>query len=184
MSLVINFRFDVKLRNGAAKYVLILNNNCCACRYNSGPPRFGGSRNGPPPGKKFGNPGDRLRKKHWNLDELPKFEKNFYQEHHEVSRRTPVSIFNTCGGFLSCIWGRIKVFCFSYFSKKLTTTEEAKKLQWREENVPNPLWSSMKQVSQVSWCDVGLQNGEYLLLHLNWLIILIYLNRLRDGCDP
>jgi len=59
--------------------------------YSSGPPRFGGSRNGPPQGKKFGNPGDRLRKKHWNLDELPKFEKNFYQEHHEVSRRLPVS---------------------------------------------------------------------------------------------
>uniref|UniRef100_A0A672T5R3 RNA helicase n=1 Tax=Sinocyclocheilus grahami TaxID=75366 RepID=A0A672T5R3_SINGR len=56
--------------------------------YNSGPPRFGGSRGGPPPGKKFGNPGDRLRKKHWNLDELPKFEKNFYQEHPEVSRRS------------------------------------------------------------------------------------------------
>ncbi|KAK2916003.1 hypothetical protein QQF64_024413 [Cirrhinus molitorella] len=56
--------------------------------YNSGPPRFGGSRNGPPPGKKFGNPGERLRKKHWNLDELPKFEKNFYQEHPEVSRRS------------------------------------------------------------------------------------------------
>ncbi|XP_016387788.1 probable ATP-dependent RNA helicase DDX5 isoform X2 [Sinocyclocheilus rhinocerous] len=56
--------------------------------YSSGPPRFGGSRGGPPPGKKFGNPGDRLRKKHWNLDELPKFEKNFYQEHPEVSRRS------------------------------------------------------------------------------------------------
>ncbi|XP_051741010.1 probable ATP-dependent RNA helicase DDX5 isoform X1 [Ctenopharyngodon idella] len=60
--------------------------------YSSGPPRFGGSRNGPPPGKKFGNPGDRLRKKHWNLDELPKFEKNFYQEHHEVSRRSPQDV--------------------------------------------------------------------------------------------
>ncbi|KAK7168182.1 hypothetical protein R3I94_002283 [Phoxinus phoxinus] len=60
--------------------------------YSSGPPRFGGSRNGPPQGKKFGNPGDRLRKKHWNLDELPKFEKNFYQEHHEVSRRSPQDV--------------------------------------------------------------------------------------------
>uniref|UniRef100_A0A4W4FN85 RNA helicase n=1 Tax=Electrophorus electricus TaxID=8005 RepID=A0A4W4FN85_ELEEL len=36
------------------------------------------SRGGPPPPKKFGNPGDRLRKKKWDLDELPKFEKNFY----------------------------------------------------------------------------------------------------------
>ncbi|KAF4115616.1 probable ATP-dependent RNA helicase DDX5 isoform X1 [Onychostoma macrolepis] len=56
--------------------------------YSSGPPRFGGSRGGPPQGKKFGNPGDRLRKKHWNMDELPKFEKNFYQEHPEVARRS------------------------------------------------------------------------------------------------
>uniref|UniRef100_A0A8C2WS66 RNA helicase n=2 Tax=Cyclopterus lumpus TaxID=8103 RepID=A0A8C2WS66_CYCLU len=48
-------------------------------------PRFGAmnSRSGPPP-MKFGNPGDRLRKKKWNLDELPKFEKNFYAEHPEV----------------------------------------------------------------------------------------------------
>ncbi|KAM4603569.1 putative ATP-dependent RNA helicase DDX5 [Polymixia lowei] len=58
--------------------------------YGGGPPRFGGGggggRGGPPPGK-FGNPGERLRKKHWNLDELPKFQKNFYQEHPDVTRR-------------------------------------------------------------------------------------------------
>ncbi|KAG5853748.1 probable ATP-dependent RNA helicase DDX5 isoform X2 [Anguilla anguilla] len=52
-----------------------------------GAPRFGGSRGGPPQGK-FGNPGERLRKKHWNMDELPKFEKNFYQEHPDVTRRS------------------------------------------------------------------------------------------------
>ncbi|XP_034448988.1 probable ATP-dependent RNA helicase DDX17 isoform X1 [Hippoglossus hippoglossus] len=51
-----------------------------------GSPRFGSSRGGPPPGKKFGNPGDRLRKKRWDLEELPKFEKNFYNEHPEVQR--------------------------------------------------------------------------------------------------
>ncbi|KAK5619388.1 putative ATP-dependent RNA helicase ddx5 [Crenichthys baileyi] len=54
--------------------------------YGSGPPRFGGSRGGG--GGKFGNPGDRLRKKHWNLDELPKFEKNFYQQHPDVAHRS------------------------------------------------------------------------------------------------
>ncbi|KAM9314591.1 putative ATP-dependent RNA helicase DDX5 [Pholidichthys leucotaenia] len=57
--------------------------------YGGGPPRFGGGgggRGGPPPGK-FGNPGERLRKKHWNLDELPKFQKNFYQEHPDVTHR-------------------------------------------------------------------------------------------------
>ncbi|XP_071359800.1 probable ATP-dependent RNA helicase DDX17 [Trachinotus anak] len=50
-------------------------------------PRFGAmsGRSGPPP-MKFGNPGERLRKKRWNLDELPKFEKNFYAEHPEVQR--------------------------------------------------------------------------------------------------
>ncbi|XP_068606677.1 probable ATP-dependent RNA helicase DDX5 isoform X1 [Brachionichthys hirsutus] len=62
--------------------------------YGGGPPRFGGgggggggNRGGPPPGK-FGNPGERLRKKHWNMDELPKFQKNFYQEHPDTSRRS------------------------------------------------------------------------------------------------
>ncbi|XP_040264401.1 probable ATP-dependent RNA helicase DDX17 isoform X1 [Bufo bufo] len=34
---------------------------------------------------KFGNPGERLRKKRWDLNELPKFEKNFYTEHPEVA---------------------------------------------------------------------------------------------------
>ncbi|KAK2528427.1 Ddx5 [Columba guinea] len=53
-----------------------------------GAPRFGGSRGGPLSGKKFGNPGEKLTKKKWNLDELPKFEKNFYQEHPDVARRT------------------------------------------------------------------------------------------------
>ncbi|XP_030277717.1 probable ATP-dependent RNA helicase DDX17 isoform X2 [Sparus aurata] len=50
-------------------------------------PRFGAmsGRSGPPP-MKFGNPGERLRKKRWNLDDLPKFEKNFYTEHPEIQR--------------------------------------------------------------------------------------------------
>lgn len=64
---------------------------CFFFRYGGGPPRFGGgggggNRGGPPPGK-FGNPGERLRKRHWNLDELPKFQKNFYQEHLDVTHR-------------------------------------------------------------------------------------------------
>uniref|UniRef100_A0A667XSG6 RNA helicase n=1 Tax=Myripristis murdjan TaxID=586833 RepID=A0A667XSG6_9TELE len=57
-----------------------------------GSPRFGSSRGGPLPGKKFGNPGDRLRKKKWDLDELPKFEKNFYSEHPEVQRMSQYEI--------------------------------------------------------------------------------------------
>jgi len=52
--------------------------------------RFGSSRVVQPPPKKFGNPGDRLRKKKWDLDQLPKFEKNFYSEHPEVQHMSPV----------------------------------------------------------------------------------------------
>ncbi|XP_033826635.1 probable ATP-dependent RNA helicase DDX5 isoform X1 [Periophthalmus magnuspinnatus] len=55
--------------------------------YGGGGARFGGNRGGGGGGK-FGNPGERLRKKHWNLDELPKFEKNFYQQHPDVNRRS------------------------------------------------------------------------------------------------
>lgn len=56
-----------------------------------GPPRFGGSRGGGGGGGgKFGNPGERLRKKQWNMDELPKFEKNFYIQHPDVARRSQV----------------------------------------------------------------------------------------------
>ncbi|KAK2815721.1 hypothetical protein Q5P01_026188 [Channa striata] len=56
-------------------------------------PRFGAmsGRSGPPP-MKFGNPGERLRKKRWNLDELPKFEKNFYTEHPEVQRMSQYEV--------------------------------------------------------------------------------------------
>ncbi|KAK2889052.1 hypothetical protein Q8A67_014427 [Cirrhinus molitorella] len=55
-------------------------------------PRFGSSRVAPPPPKKFGNPGDRLRKKKWDLDQLPKFEKNFYSEHPEVHHMSQYDI--------------------------------------------------------------------------------------------
>ncbi|XP_041959012.1 probable ATP-dependent RNA helicase DDX17 isoform X2 [Alosa sapidissima] len=51
-------------------------------------PRFGSSSRRSPPPPKFGNPGERLRKKKWNLDELPKFEKNFYNENQEIQRMT------------------------------------------------------------------------------------------------
>lgn len=59
-------------------------------------PRFGSNRGGPPPPpKKFGNPGDRLRKKKWDLSELPKFEKNFYSEHTEIQRMSQVRKWHT-----------------------------------------------------------------------------------------
>ncbi|XP_062853883.1 probable ATP-dependent RNA helicase DDX17 isoform X2 [Trichomycterus rosablanca] len=56
-------------------------------------PRFGSSRGGPPPPpKKFGNPGERLRKKKWDLDSLPKFEKNFYNEHPDIQHMSQYEI--------------------------------------------------------------------------------------------
>ncbi|XP_076585652.1 putative ATP-dependent RNA helicase DDX17 [Chaetodon auriga] len=60
-------------------------------------PRFGAmsGRSGPPP-MKFGNPGERLRKKRWNLDELPKFEKNFYTEHPEVQHMSQYELEEFC----------------------------------------------------------------------------------------
>uniref|UniRef100_H3CL71 RNA helicase n=1 Tax=Tetraodon nigroviridis TaxID=99883 RepID=H3CL71_TETNG len=56
-------------------------------------PRFGSmsGRSGPST-MKFGNPGERLRKKRWNLDELPKFEKNFYTEPPEVQRMSQYEV--------------------------------------------------------------------------------------------
>ncbi|XP_048847984.1 probable ATP-dependent RNA helicase DDX17 isoform X1 [Brienomyrus brachyistius] len=51
-------------------------------------PRFGSSRSG----SKFGTPGERLRKKKWDLDELPKFEKNFYTEHPEVQHMSQYEV--------------------------------------------------------------------------------------------
>ncbi|XP_053187824.1 probable ATP-dependent RNA helicase DDX17 [Scomber japonicus] len=60
-------------------------------------PRFGAmsGRSGPPP-MKFGNPGERLRKKRWNLDELPKFEKNFYAEHPEIQHKNQYEMEEFC----------------------------------------------------------------------------------------
>uniref|UniRef100_A0A8D0AWU8 RNA helicase n=1 Tax=Sander lucioperca TaxID=283035 RepID=A0A8D0AWU8_SANLU len=54
-----------------------------------------GGRSGPPP-MKFGNPGERLRKKKWNLDELPKFEKNFYTEHPELQHKSQYEMEEYC----------------------------------------------------------------------------------------
>lgn len=70
-------------------------------------------RSGPPP-MKFGNPGERLRKKKWNLDEMPKFEKNFYTEHPEVQRISQVNHYISLflpshTHFQSTSW---KVWCF------------------------------------------------------------------------
>ncbi|XP_049601992.1 probable ATP-dependent RNA helicase DDX17 [Syngnathus scovelli] len=57
-----------------------------------GSPRFGSSRSSSSSIKKFGSPGERLRKKRWDLDELPKFEKNFYTEHPEVQRMSQYDV--------------------------------------------------------------------------------------------
>lgn len=53
-----------------------------------GAPQFGGSRVRPLSGKKFGNTGQKLIKKKWNIDDLLKFEKNCDQEHPDLARLT------------------------------------------------------------------------------------------------
>ncbi|XP_061578908.1 probable ATP-dependent RNA helicase DDX17 isoform X2 [Cololabis saira] len=59
-------------------------------------PRFGGGMGGRSGSNKFGNPGERLRKKKWNLDELPKFEKDFYTQHDEVERMGQFEVEEFC----------------------------------------------------------------------------------------
>lgn len=80
-------------RDGKISLYMFENAIFFSSNFRFGAPRFGGSRAGPLSGKKFGNPGEKLVKKKWNLDELPKFEKNFYQEHPDLARRTAVSNF-------------------------------------------------------------------------------------------
>ncbi|KAM9779961.1 putative ATP-dependent RNA helicase DDX17 [Neosynchiropus ocellatus] len=53
-------------------------------------PLFGSSRGGP--GRRGGNPGEGLRKRRWDLEKLPKFEKNFYTEHAEVQRMSQLDV--------------------------------------------------------------------------------------------
>lgn len=66
---------------------------------------------------KFGNPGERLRKKHWNLDELPKFEKNFYQEHPDTSHRALVRPVHCCNS--SCFSKYLNFFQIFFSVKKV-----------------------------------------------------------------
>ena len=44
--------------------------------------------------EKFGQPGGSLRKPNWESMRLSPFEKNFYKEHPDVTRRTDVSVGN------------------------------------------------------------------------------------------
>ncbi|XP_002731189.1 putative ATP-dependent RNA helicase DDX5 [Saccoglossus kowalevskii] len=53
----------------------------------NGPPRFGGRGGGGMGGKSNSQPGEKLRKIKWDLESLPRFEKNFYREHPDVARR-------------------------------------------------------------------------------------------------
>ena len=67
-----------------------------------GPPRFGGRGGGRGGGgggsmnggirEKYGQPGERLRKPNWDTARLTPFEKNFYKEHPDVTRRSQVRI--------------------------------------------------------------------------------------------
>lgn len=61
---------------------------------------YGGGRGGGGGGGKFGNQaGSTLRKPRWDMDSLPRFEKNFYREHPNVQARSNVSIFTVAVHF-------------------------------------------------------------------------------------
>ncbi|XP_077980584.1 putative ATP-dependent RNA helicase DDX5 [Glandiceps talaboti] len=62
--------------------------------FGSSAPRFGGRGGGGSGmgGKSNSQPGEKLRKPRWDMSRLPRFEKNFYVEHPNVSRRTPADI--------------------------------------------------------------------------------------------
>lgn len=140
-------------------------------------PRFGSSRSGPPPGKKFGNPGDRLRKKRWDLDELPKFEKNFYTEHIEVQRMSqvrvqcvilwcpdaatwckPVMVLNRSVFFLPVLWQRcLSLVCEAWwvllscdFSMNLKSIVGRKKSQSEARAARSPSPASIRHSFPVS----------------------------------
>lgn len=129
-------------------------------RYGGGPPRFGGNRGGG--GGKFGNPGDRLRKKQWNLDELPKFEKNFYQQHPDVARRSMVrAMLHNALKMCSPLLHVLEVMqpttssynlstYFNSCSKRSNNTEGPKLLQLKAESVQTPLPNFMKPPFLVS----------------------------------
>lgn len=171
-------------QNDAVKMGLVLN-HCCRrrrwldwaqldfvnwhngyfnCSYGGGPPRFGGNRGGG--GGKFGNPGDRLRKKQWNLDELPKFEKNFYQQHPDVARRNPVcsqhgpwnvmqQLQEMCSllhvlQLCNRLWPLNLLYVFLSCSKKLNSTEGPKPSHSRGESAQILLQSFMRPASHVS----------------------------------
>ncbi|XP_033115002.1 ATP-dependent RNA helicase dbp2-like isoform X2 [Anneissia japonica] len=61
-----------------------------------GGPRFGGRGGGGGGGggmrDKFNDPGSRLRRPRWEMKDLIPFEKNFYREHPDVSRRSPEEV--------------------------------------------------------------------------------------------
>ncbi|XP_045214081.2 uncharacterized protein LOC123564505 isoform X2 [Mercenaria mercenaria] len=66
-------------------------------RYGGGRGGFGGGRGGGGGGfggrkEKGSQPGASLRKPKWEMDRLPKFEKNFYVEHPRVTNRSPMEI--------------------------------------------------------------------------------------------
>lgn len=54
--------------------------------------RGGGGGGGFRNSMKGSQPGERLRKPRWDMDTLPKFEKNFYKEHPGVTNRPPMEI--------------------------------------------------------------------------------------------
>ena len=74
---------------------------------------FGGGRK-----EKFSGPGSTLRKPRWDMDSLPKFEKNFYREHPNVQARPMVSVlqFSNCLNKCTTIFAMFLIGCLFLFS--------------------------------------------------------------------
>ena len=66
---------------------------CCFSRGGRGGGGRGGGRSGGSFKKDYNGPGASLRKPRWDMNSLPRFEKNFYREHPAVQARSNVHLF-------------------------------------------------------------------------------------------
>lgn len=156
-------------------------------------PRFGSSRGGPPPGKKFRNPGERLRKKRWDLNELPKFEKNFYNENSEVQRMSQVlcpSCHSLTFSCTCCVVLSVFTCCFSSLCSQYDVEEyrRKKEITVRGSGCPKPVTSfhhaQFPRKHMHSW--IHLQHcGQFADIHNQILyrpLFLLLPTRICNGC--
>lgn len=151
-------------------------------------PRFGSSRGGPTSGRKFGNPGERLRKKRWDLEELPKFEKNFYSEHVEVQRMSQVPLMIMMQiSLLTCYSGLSKAFTnclllllLCVFSLKLMSITVKRKSPFEARAARNPSSNSIRLISPV--INTAGTTQQHFLSRFFTHNMILSSSRVRNGC--